>query len=73
MSELKKIKRYNLKDIHINRIHFQELRGKKTALLHRFNAKIRVLDGDNKEHFFSELRHAIKYLIDSNYQMIIHI
>lgn len=39
----------------------------KTAILHRFNAYFRVLDGDNKEHFFRELLHGIKHLLDEKY------
>ena len=41
--------------------------GYKTAILHRFNASIRVLDGDNKEYFFNELSNAIKFLLNDNY------
>lgn len=39
----------------------------KTAILSRYNSYIRVYDGDNKEHFFRELSHAIKYLLDEKY------
>lgn len=41
--------------------------GEKTAILHRFNAYFRVLDGDNKEHFFNEMSNAIKFLLDKEY------
>jgi hypothetical protein len=64
--------RHNLRDIKINIIHF-EGPDKKTALLHRFNAKIRVLNGDNKELFFNELHNAITFLLDHHYKMVIDI
>lgn len=45
----------------------------KKAILHRFNAKIRVLDGNNEEHFFRELSNAIKFLLDQKYHIDLNI
>jgi hypothetical protein len=39
----------------------------KSAIVHRFNCYIRVLDGENKESFFRELSQAIKYLLNEGY------
>ena len=46
---------------------------KKTAILHRFNCYFRVLDGENKEHFFRELSHGIKFLLDQKYYIDLNI
>ena len=63
----------DLRDIKVRIIHFDKIASDKTALISRFNCHIRVLDGQNKEHFFRELRHALKFLNDLNFHMIINI
>lgn len=45
----------------------------KEALISRHNASIRVLDGENKEHFFRELKDAITFLFDQNYHIDLNI
>jgi len=65
--------RKNLKDIKINIIHFKNYKENNEAILHRFNCYIRVLDGNNKEHFFNEFHNALKYLMDRGYLMEIDI
>jgi hypothetical protein len=37
------------------------------AIIHRYNASFRVLDGDNKERFYSQLNNAVKDLISEGY------
>jgi len=67
------MQRQDLRDVPIRIIHFTLKGSNKTALLHRFNASIRVLYDENKEHFFADLSNAIKFLINQGYQMVINI
>lgn len=37
------------------------------AIVTKYNAYVRVLDIDNKEHFFSEFTQAVKFLLNDGY------
>ena len=46
---------------------------KKQALIHRYNAYFRLLDGDNKEYFYYSLDKAILHLLNEGYSTHLNI
>ena len=41
----------------------------KTAIIHPYNATYRVLEGDNKESFYSDYSNALNYLLGKGYKI----
>lgn len=48
-------------------LKFNHINSNKKAIIHQYNAYFRLLDGDNKEHFFYSLDNAIQHLLKQGY------
>lgn len=53
-------------EVHMVKLWHHE---KGDAIIHRYNAQFRVLDGDNKERFYSMMHNAVKDLLSEGYML----